>query len=217
MSPKIARVTALTLLVVALIAAAIGTTYALQERRMNELRIERDSLLTANRQQEKANQDLAERLNQLTAQAPGVKTTQTVPTAAPPVDAEQSSDQPGPVRQFAFVSKATENGGVVKLSLNYAQFLTGDAAAKAAQDAGGESPPPNDFYIVDTDSKVRALPVSPKAKFTIVSGGPDETTVLSTRQFVEALAENTEGASDAPYWFTIDANVVTGGEQQWTP
>ena len=105
----------------------------------------------------------------------------------------------------------------MSLVLDFAQFMTGDAAAKAAAAAGDESPPPNDYYISNTNPKLRTFPVDKQAKFVIASSDPNDTTTLSAGEFQDAIANNTDGAADAVYWFVISNGTVTGGEQQWLP
>jgi hypothetical protein len=218
-SPQATRVTAIVLLVVVAIAGAAGVSYYLQQRRIDDLQaqlLRQQSQLSQQRLQTAA---LTARLEQRKAAstappAEGGTGTYTSPAETPQ---PQAATKPKTVEQFAFVTKAAESGDAIKLTLDYAQFLTGDAAARAAQAAGGESPPPNDFYIANTNAKLRVLPVSPKAKFTISLGGPDQTTVLSAGQFLDAIAGNADGAADSGYWFTIRSGVVTGGKEQWTP
>ncbi|MCU1499730.1 MAG: hypothetical protein JWM47_3683 [Acidimicrobiales bacterium] len=54
------------------------------------------------------------------------------------------------------------------------EFLTGDAAAEAATEAGDESPPPNGYYIVNENQTVRRLAVVPDAQvMTLEGGSPD--------------------------------------------
>ncbi len=217
MSPHAIKVTAITLLVVAAIGAAAGISYFVQQRRIDQLQSvllrQRSEMST---QQLKA-EALAAQVEQLTG-ASGAPATEEPGTPGASVDPEaESIPQPEAAEQFAFVTKATQSGGKVKLSLDYAQFLTGDAAATAAADAGGESPPPNDYYILNTNTKVRLLPVAAGAKFTVALSSPDDTKELSAAQFRDVIANNTDGAADAPYWFTIKSGVVTGGHEQWTP
>jgi hypothetical protein len=47
------------------------------------------------------------------------------------------------------------------------QFFTGEAATKAAAEDGKESPPPNDYYIRNVNSRLRTLPVRSDAPITV--------------------------------------------------
>lgn len=220
MSGKSVSVTTTILIVIAAVALASGATYFVQQRRVDALQAAVDKAVADSDRRDQVAEALVERVNQLTAEASASAQATLEASAAataPAKDDPAAKPDPKSVRQFAFVANATESGGAIRLSLDYAEFLTGDAAAAAAAAAGGESPPPNDFYIENDNPKLRVLPVSAAAKFTIALGGPDETASLSAGQFLDAIINNTDGAADAPYWFTIKAGVVTGGEEQWTP
>lgn len=120
-------------------------------------------------------------------------------------------------RQFAFVKGAEDNAGEITLSLDYAQFLTGAAAAKAAKAAGDESPPPNDYYITNVNPKVRDLKIAPGATFVLAYSSPSDTKTLSAGQFYDVIVNNSDGKAGAGYWFDVVGDTVTGGEEQWTP
>ncbi len=219
MSEKTKRAVIVGLLVVIAVAASAGVTYYLQQRRIDQL----GSELTAKQAELTA---LAARVDRLDAalQSQADSATASGDTSGTAADsdsqnAESSAPKPEPTtsRQFAFVKKATDKNGKVSLVLDFAQFLTGDAAAKAAAAAGDESPPPNDYYISNTKPKLRTFPVDKKAKFVIASGDPNDKTTLSAGQFQDAIANNTDGAADAVYWFVITNGTVSGGEQQWLP
>jgi hypothetical protein len=53
------------------------------------------------------------------------------------------------------------------VTVDVIQFLTGDAAARAAAEDGAEVPPPNDYYIRDASSRLRTLPTAPGAPITV--------------------------------------------------
>ena len=218
MSEKTKRAVAIGLLVVIAVAAAAGVTYYLQQRRIDQLSSEVKA-----KQAELA--ALAARADRLDAALQSLTESTTAPadtdgTAADSASENDESEAPKPEpttsRQFAFVRKATDKNGKVSLVLDFAQFMTGDAAAKAAA-AAGDEPPPNDYYISNTNPKLRTFPVDKQAKFVIASSDPNDTTTLSAGQFQDAIANNTDGAADAVYWFVISNGTVTGGEQQWLP
>jgi uncharacterized coiled-coil protein SlyX len=216
-SPRAIKLTAITLLVAVAVGAAATISYFVQQQRIDQLRAE-----LVQQKSEVSKQKLKiEALMAQLAQAADAPTAPTPPEPTNPSGASEPNSKPAAksraAKQFAFVTKATEKGGAIKLSLDYAQFLTGDAAARAAADAGGESPPPNDYYIVNSNTKIRVLPVASGARFTVALSSPDDTRNLSAGQFLDVIANNTDGAADAPYWFTIKSGVVTGGTEQWTP
>lgn len=216
MNPKTLKTTALVLVVIALVAAAATISYYLQQRRIVALQAELIEL--AKRQDAPAE-------------------TESVAPANPPVDAPASpiadSDDPeseaepdgsptdatsdAATTRFAFVAKASTKGSTVELSLDYADFLTGDAAAKAAAADGEESPPPNDYYISNKNTKLRTFAVKKGAKFIVMGADPDDTSELSAAQFASAISSNLDGAADAGYWFVIKDEMIRSGKEQWTP
>lgn len=158
----------------------------------------------------------------LRAKISALESAQTTPTgsAAPaeqPPAGGSTASAPKAERQFAFVKDATEKNGVITLSLDYAQFLTGKAAADAATAAGDESPPPNDYYIANVNPKLRTFKVKSTAKFTIAFGSPGDTRVLSPGEFLDAFINESDGGEDAGYWFTISGDTILGAKEQWTP
>ena len=219
MSEKTKRAVAVGLLVVVAVAAAAGVTYYLQQRRIDQL----GSEVKAKQAELAALAARADRLDAAlqsqteSTTAPADTTALADDSASGNGESEAPKPEPTTSRQFAFVRKATDKNGKISLVLDFAQFMTGDAAAKAAAAAGDESPPPNDYYISNTNPKLRTFPVDKKAKFVIASSDPNDTTTLSAGQFQDAIANNTDGAADAVYWFVITNGTVTGGEQQWLP
>jgi hypothetical protein len=53
------------------------------------------------------------------------------------------------------------------ITFDLIQFFTGEAATKAAAEDGEESPPPNDYYIRNVNSRLRTLPVQSGAPITV--------------------------------------------------
>lgn len=217
MNPKTIKTTALVLVIVALVAAAAAISYYWQQRRIVALQAE-----------------LFEVSQRLDAQT----TTRDVAPLTPPVDTPvtpavepddsktetESEDSPSDTAaddssttRFAYVGQATNSGGTVVLSLDYADFLTGDAAAKAAAANGEESPPPNDYYISNKNTKLRKFTVKKGAKFIVMGADPDDTTELTAAQFASAISSNLDGAADAGYWFVIKGDTIRSGKEQWTP
>jgi hypothetical protein len=54
-----------------------------------------------------------------------------------------------------------------KVTFDLIQYLTGDAATRAAAEDGEESPPPNDYYIRNVNPRLRTLPVRADASITV--------------------------------------------------
>lgn len=123
-------------------------------------------------------------------------------------------------KQFAFIKDVSRVGAGVSIQADYAQMLTGDEAAAAATAHGDESPPPNDYYIVNDNPKVRALMVSPDAKVTLVTksdGTVDVDGYMVTLSEFVALFGSVDLLKDAPFNLTITGGKVTVLAQQYLP
>ena len=220
MSDKAKRTVAVVLIVLVAVGLAAGLTYYLQQRRIEQLSAQitakQAELKTLAAQVDAINARLQSQTATATAAADDAATGESTDDASTDT---QAAPKPEPTtsRQFALVKKATDKNGKVSLVLDFAQFLTGKAAADAALSAGDESPPPNDYYISNSNPKLRTFPVAKKAKFVIAFGDPNDTATLSAGEFQDAIANNTDGAADAVYWFVITNGTVTSGEQQWLP
>jgi len=220
MSNKTVRTVVTVLLVVAAVAAAAGLSYYLQQRRVASLEAE-----IAAKQTELSK--LAAKIDTINSRLQSEAASSAAPADQPGTAGDTGTDgdegtqaskpEPTTSRQCAFVKKATDKNGKMSLVLDFAQFLTGDAAADAAAAAGDESPPPNDYYIANTNPKLRTFPVAKSAKFEIAFGDPTDTATLSAGEFYDAIVNNTDGAADAVYWFVITNGTITSGEEQWTP
>lgn len=140
--------------------------------------------------------------------------------ATPATESENpksTTDDKGAERQFAFIDGMSEAGGRITVRLDYAQFLTGDAAAQAATDAGEESPPPNDYFLVNSNKRIRSFTVDPAARFVIALDTPEDTRDLNAGEFFDAFVNDTDQVIDAAYWVTISGGKLTAAEEQWLP
>lgn len=212
MSQRSVRIFAAVLLVVVAAAIAAGISYFAQQRQVAELQAQ----LGEAKQQRDAAQDRLDAAQAANASSTTTQSAESADEAAAQSDEPTRAAKPVTSRQFALVRKATDKNDRMSLVVDFAQFLTGGAAEEAAKEAGDE-PPPNDFYIANTNPKLRTFAVDKRAKFRVAWGSPDDTELLSAEEFVRAIDENTDGAADAFYWFTITNGVITAGEQQWTP
>jgi hypothetical protein len=128
------------------------------------------------------------------------------------------------VRQFTFVESVKTSGGKTSVVADYAQFLTGKAAADSATAHGDESPPPNDYYIANDNKKLRTLTIKPgiSVKLTARDDGTSEPNGYSVslakwESFFAKPTDNTGSITAGPYWFTIKDGVVVKIEEQYTP
>ena len=128
------------------------------------------------------------------------------------------------VKQFTYIKKVDESGVVAIITADYAQMLTGTAAANAAADHGDESPPPNDYYIVNDNKRLRKLKVESGITVTVTTnddGTSDPTGHIVTfanwaANYAAPTAEN-EDLRSAPYWIRVKGTTITKIEQQYLP
>jgi hypothetical protein len=99
------------------------------------------------------------------------------------------------------------------------QFLTGDAATRAAAEDGEESPPPNDYYIRNVNPKLRTLPVRADASITVntlaieANGGA----IKDTRVTLAKLASWFPTKGRPMFWITVEHGRVTKLAEQYLP
>jgi hypothetical protein len=100
------------------------------------------------------------------------------------------------------------------------QFLTGEAANKAAAEDGEESPPPNDYYIRNVNPKLRTLAIAPSATVTVnvLAAGDTGSSVKDTKITLAKLAGYPrDRVRDAVFWLTVSHGKVTRIEEQFVP
>ena len=105
------------------------------------------------------------------------------------------------------------------ITFDLIQFFTGEAATKAAAEDGEESPPPNDYYIRNVNSRLRTLPVRSGAPIT-VNVLAAQSTGSSTKDVsvtVDELASYFPNSGTAPFWITVEQGQVTKIAQQFLP
>lgn len=216
MSRKAKWITVLTLAVLATVVHAGVMRYferqdlARLERRISELEQERDTLI------EKQSR-LTERLASMRAAA---EPTLPAPSAqaTPAIPAAEKTE-----RQFAYL-KSVSPGKPGSLVADFAQFLTGKDATAAAKKAGAESPPPNDYFIVNENPKLRTLPVAANVEVTLTTkpgeGSVAEgysSNVASLSAYLATDNEETASLRANGFWLHISGGVVVAIEEQYTP
>jgi hypothetical protein len=105
------------------------------------------------------------------------------------------------------------------ITFDLIQFFTGEAATKAAAEDGEESPPPNDYYIRNVNSRLRTLPVRSEAPIT-VNVLAAQSTGSSTKDVsvtLDELASYFPNSGTAPFWITVEQGQVTKIAQQFLP
>jgi hypothetical protein len=114
--------------------------------------------------------------------------------------------------------KTVDPGGQ-EITFDLIQFFTGDAATRAAAEDGEESPPPNDYYIRNVNSRLRTLPVQDGAPITVNVLAAQETG-SSTKDVpvtLDKLAGYFPNSGTSPFWITVAQGQVTRMEQQFLP
>lgn len=124
-------------------------------------------------------------------------------------------------RHFVFVK---ELPGVPpdQMTFDLAEFLTGDAAAEAAAEHGDESPPPNDYYIVNDNPRLRTLPVPPNAELRIIDWADccSSFVVGDLSSLADALAHGDPTGTyrpSSPFWITVEGGAIVTIEEQYLP
>lgn len=166
-----------------------------------------------------ASESEGDRLNRAIDDLRKTRSAEDSPAEAPsaePVDDDAAEPAPKKAVQYAFVTAAAESSGEISLTLDYARFLTGEAAAEAAR-AAGDEPPPNDYWVDNDDATARTLPVEKTAQFVIALNAPEETRTLTAREFLAAFESDDDGVRAAGYWVTLTGEKITGAEEQWLP
>lgn len=142
----------------------------------------------------------------------------TTATAAP----SKTTDAPSSERIFCFMRGGTWEGSTPRLTVDYAEFLMGDDAIAAATAHGAESPPPNGYFIVNDNTKLRDLPADPKQTVKVVSkadgmvsGGYE----MPFGEWYDVLVgmSATNFVKDGPYWITVKDGTIIAIEEQFVP
>jgi hypothetical protein len=148
---------------------------------------------------------------------------QTRSSAAPP----PPPPAPTPAEHFGYIRRVSTMGPAATLAFDEAEFLTGDAAQKAAEEDGavppGE-PVPNDYYIRNPDKRTRTLRIANDAQITAKrcslcrNGKPGE-----LGPFLESFSKGRQTYADpyrgkySLYWLTIEDGEVVAIDEQYVP
>lgn len=111
------------------------------------------------------------------------------------------------------------------LTVDVIQFLTGQAAVDAYHEEHPDDPdgPPNDYYIVNVNPRLRTLEVAPDVTVALVRLHDDGDADLDQGTWAELpdyLAVNRpedERLSWNPYWITLEGGIVVAIEEQYLP
>ncbi len=155
--------------------------------------------------------------------APAGDSTADEEAASTEVETATAPEVPAPSERVpALVVSARVESGVTILTVDYIQFLTGEDAAAAAADRGDESPPPNDYYIVNDNTRLREFPV--QDGIPVMTVVQDDGTsdpgghTLSLADWLTRLSGPTGDAFKSSfYWLTVTGETITTIEQQYLP
>jgi hypothetical protein len=111
------------------------------------------------------------------------------------------------------------------LTVDVIQFLTGQAAIDAYQEDHPEDPdgPPNDYYILNVNPRLRTLPVAADDEIEVVLLRPSAGAELQPSSWERLLDDLAGAPSDQdlvsynPFWLTLDDGIVTRIEEQYLP
>jgi hypothetical protein len=106
-----------------------------------------------------------------------------------------------------------------RITFDLIQFLTGEAAIKAAAEDHQESPPPNDYYIRNVNPRLRTLPVRSGAPITVNNLAYQESGNSTTNVTVTLakLASLMPKQGSPPIWITVQNGQVTKIAEQFVP
>ncbi|MGZ5296101.1 MAG: hypothetical protein ACXWYT_04185 [Actinomycetota bacterium] len=150
--------------------------------------------------------------------------------SAPPDDSPSPSPTSQPTtgtavlddgRHFVFV-KELPGAPPDRMTFDLAEFLTGDAAAEAAAEHGDESPPPNDYYIVNDNPRLRTLPISAAAELRIIDWADccGSFVVGELSSLADALVHGDPTGTyrpSSPFWITVEGGAIVTIEEQYLP
>lgn len=186
-----------------------------------------DARLTAQIAELRAtNADLEKRVSELDAQIKSAEASSAAAAAAAAAGTPTSAGTTAATttKQFTFITKVSGSSSAgYKLVADYAQMLTGSAANAAATAHGDESPPPNDYYIVNDNKKLRTFTLSKTAQIIVLGWAGADATAKKTLTIAQFMTVMPGGSSPedrwrtAPYTITITGTTVTKVEQFYLP
>jgi hypothetical protein len=134
---------------------------------------------------------------------------------------------PSPAEHFGYIRSVSTAGPAATLAFDEAEFLTGDAAQKAAEEDGVVAPGetvPNDYYIRNRDQTTQTLRIANDAKITakrcpLCRHGRDgqlDPFLASFMKGRQTFADPYRGKYSL-YWLTIKDGEVAAIDEQYVP
>jgi hypothetical protein len=105
------------------------------------------------------------------------------------------------------------------ITVDLIQFYQGEAATREAAKDHQESPPPNDYYIRNTNPRLRTLPVTRDAAITTntLTAGYTGSATKTIRVPLDRLRIVLLGRNSPPFWITVQDGQVTRIAEQYLP
>jgi hypothetical protein len=127
-------------------------------------------------------------------------------------------------RHFGYIKSAQLTAPPQFIVFDLAYMLTGDEANQAAADRGLETPVPNDYFIVNDNPRLRALPAAPDLRILLLdwTNCCDTMFQAEPQLFQESFDQkkyppgNYKGKFSG-YWLTVKGGAVTKVEEQYFP
>ena len=105
------------------------------------------------------------------------------------------------------------------ITFDLIQFYQDDEATREAAKDHQESPPPNDYYIRNTNPKLRTLPVRSDATITCntLTAGYTGSATKNVRVPLDRLAIVLPRGGAGPFWITVRHDQVVKIAEQYVP
>jgi hypothetical protein len=175
--------------------------------------------------------------NTLDTESPGGASPQvSAATSSTPTETPAATDAASPTaetspliedgRNFAFVKSVDTSAEPATVKYDLAYFLTGEEAVQAAKEHGDEAPPPNDYYIVNDNPRLRTAPLAADVDLVFLDWDHccDVTFPASLTDFARALDEGEMRIDHhvykgrlSPYWLIARDGQIVRVEEQYLP
>lgn len=130
-------------------------------------------------------------------------------------------------RYFGYLKSLDLNSNPPVLVIDFAEFLTGEAAQSAAEDAGvtepGE-PVPNDYFIRNVNPKLRTLEIDEKQVRVVLATwdrhnipDPKRVKLVTLARIFNQPKAWEMNVTHNGYWLTIDDGRIVRLEEQYVP
>lgn len=214
-SPKTIAILVVVALVV--LAAGVGVGYLIVKPSLDDAETklaEAEDELTSIEESAPAEETTSEPIEEVESSGPEE------PAEASPALAEPDGHYPGIITSISAAS-----GGSWQIVIDYVQVLGGAEADAAAIAHGDESPPPNDYYVVNDNPKLRTIPIATTCAVLMhdtPAANPSDGVIMGDVTITfDDFRVNRWGAlnyyKSAIYWIDISGGVITNIEHFWVP